>query len=101
MAADDGGADGPHRLSPGEAALATEAVRLRATLDDPGRFDDGTGPAAVAGIDAAEVARRLDATPYEGNDPTGTWPDDVVGVTDVPGGVVLTQPRGCAPQMPG
>ncbi|MDR6592263.1 ankyrin repeat domain-containing protein [Saccharothrix longispora] len=94
-------ADGPHRLSPGEAALATEAVRLKAALDDPGRFDDGTGLAAVAGIDAAEVARRLDATPYEGDDPAGTWPGDVVGVTDVPGGAVLTQPWGYAPQTPG
>ncbi|MFF5927001.1 ankyrin repeat domain-containing protein [Streptomyces hydrogenans] len=96
-------------LSPGERATAEEARRLLAALGE--FYYDGLGLACVAGIDAAEAVRRLDGAPV---------PDDVmeefldapydydmdeslrfVGVTSVPGGCVVTQPWGYAPQMPG
>lgn len=93
-------------LTPAEAAAATEAGRLIGVL---GRFHhEGLGIACVAGIDVAEAARRLGASPVEEDvaeflDEEVADFDDltVVGATDVPGGVVLTQPWGYAPNMPG
>ncbi|MER5256037.1 ankyrin repeat domain-containing protein [Streptomyces sp. NPDC002855] len=100
---------GERGLTPAESAAATEGRRLTAALGD---LDvDGTGLACVAGIDVAEAARRLGAEPYE--DPeletfvADPWSYDmdeflpVIGATDVPGGCVLTQPWGYAPEMPG
>ncbi|WP_308114147.1 ankyrin repeat domain-containing protein [Streptomyces brasiliscabiei] len=90
-----------------------EAHRLTAAL---GEFDyDGTGLACVAGIDAAEAVRRLEAAPVVDGDrlevlhePLGdpyAYDMDkslhIVGVTSVPGGCVVTQPWGYAPQMTG
>jgi hypothetical protein len=65
----------------------------------------------VAGIDAAEAVRRLEATPVEGEVidevPEAPYEYDmdeslqIIGVTSVPGGCVVTQPWGYAPLMPG
>ena len=100
-------------LSDTERAAAQEARRLTVAL---GEFDyDGMGLACVAGIDAAEAVRRLQATPVVDDgllgvlnemleDPYAHDMDEslhIVGVTSVPGGCVLTQPWGYAPQMPG
>ncbi|WP_367047587.1 ankyrin repeat domain-containing protein [Streptomyces sp. Je 1-332] len=100
---------GERGLTPAESAAATEARRLTAALGDLDH--DGTGLACVAGIDAAEAARRLGAGPYEDpeldlllEDPVSYDADDslqIIGATDVPGGCVITQPWGYAPQMPG
>lgn len=100
---------GEQGLTPAEAAAATEGRRLTAALGD---LDyDGMGLACVAGIDAAEAARRLGAEPYEdpeldafAEDPWSYDTDEslqIIGATDVPGGCVITQPWGYAPQMPG
>ncbi|MET9922193.1 ankyrin repeat domain-containing protein [Streptomyces sp. NPDC006435] len=97
------------RLTGTERAAAREARRLLAAL---GEFHhDGFGLACVAGIDAAEAVRRLEATPVR-DEVTDEMPDDpyeydmdenlrIIGVTSVPGGCVVTQPWGYAPQMPG
>ncbi|MDT7787408.1 MAG: hypothetical protein QOF58_5827, partial [Pseudonocardiales bacterium] len=61
---------------------------------------DGFSIACVAGIDAAEVARRLEAyvVPEVPDvfdrwaDPFGADTERAVGVTDVPGGCVVMQP---------
>ncbi|MGW6023866.1 ankyrin repeat domain-containing protein [Streptomyces sp. NPDC055099] len=100
---------GQRGLTPAESAAATEGRRLTAALAD--LHYEGTGLACVAGIDAAEAARRLGAEPYEDpeldvllEDPLSYDMDEslqVIGATDVPGGCVLTQPWGYAPQMPG
>ncbi|GAA3090203.1 ankyrin repeat domain-containing protein [Streptomyces rectiviolaceus] len=100
---------GERGLTPAESAAATEGRRLTAALGD--LHYEGTGLACVAGIDAAEAARRLGTEPYE--DPEldslleDLWTYDmdeslrIIGATDVPGGCVITQPWGYAPQMPG
>ncbi|SNS24376.1 Ankyrin repeat-containing protein [Streptosporangium subroseum] len=98
------GVDG---LTADEASAVAEAKRLTAALSDP--ECTGLGLACVAGISAAEAARRLDAT-VEAADP-GKFLDEIspfdeesrafVGVTDVPGGCVVTQPWGHLPQTPG
>ncbi|MFF5448478.1 ankyrin repeat domain-containing protein [Streptomyces sp. NPDC012888] len=96
-------------LTDRERAAAQEAVRLLAAL---GEFHyEGMGMACVAGIDADEAVRRLEATPaptevidelledwyaYDGDDSLR-----MLGVTSVPGGCVVTQPWGYAPKMPG
>lgn len=96
-------------LTDTERAAAQEARRLTTAL---GAFDyDGTGLACVAGIDAAEAVRRLQATPVADDvidelldDPYAYDMDEslqIIGVTSVPGGCVVTQPWGYAPQMPG
>ncbi|MEU8621574.1 ankyrin repeat domain-containing protein [Streptomyces sp. NPDC048623] len=96
-------------LTAAERAAAEEARRLIAAL---GEFHyDGTGLACVAGIDAAEAVRRLEAAPVEDEivdelleDPYAYDMDEslrVIGVTSVPGGCIVTQPWGYAPQMPG
>lgn len=100
---------GERGLTPAESAAATEGRRLTAALGD--LYYEGTGLACVAGIDAAEAARRLGAEPYEDpeldmllEDPVSYDTDEslqIIGATDVPGGCVITQPWGYAPQMPG
>ena len=97
------------RLTDTERAAAEEADRLTAAL---GTFHyEGTGLACVAGIDSAEAVRRLEAAPVEDEvidelleDPYDYDTDEslrIVGVTSVPGGCVVTQPWGYAPNMPG
>ncbi|NJP80858.1 ankyrin repeat domain-containing protein [Streptomyces sp. AA8] len=94
-------------LSPAERALVLEAERLRAALADC-RHPIGLGLACVAGIDAEEAIRRLDATPLQGsrlhalqeNHLAGCTIDRdmrIVGVTTVPGGCIVTQPWGFTP----
>jgi hypothetical protein len=94
-------------LSAAEADAVTESRRLIAAL---GTFwSDGLGLACVAGIDAAEAARRLGAARVDDIDVDAYLEDPpfddesltIVGATDVPGGCVITQPWGYAPQMPG
>ncbi|MGV9697135.1 ankyrin repeat domain-containing protein [Streptomyces sp. NPDC003470] len=97
------------RLTDTEREAAEEAHRLTTAL---GTFHyDGTGLACVAGIDAAEAVRRLEAAPADEEvvdelleDPYQYDMDEslgIIGVTSVPGGCVVTQPWGYAPQMPG
>lgn len=97
------------RLTDAERAAAEDAVRLIEALG--GCHDDGLGLACVAGVDAAEAVRRLEATPVPDEvvdevleDPYAYETEDIlhiVGVTSVPGGCVVTQPWGYGPQMPG
>ncbi|MFI9311036.1 ankyrin repeat domain-containing protein [Streptomyces triculaminicus] len=92
-------------LSDTERAAAQQAQQLLTVLGDTHYV--GLGLACVAGIDAPEAIRRLEATPVEGSrlhalhEPS--WEEDLrtVGVTTVPGGCIVTQPWGYAPQMPG
>ncbi|MCF3106936.1 ankyrin repeat domain-containing protein [Streptomyces roseoverticillatus] len=102
--------EGQPGLSESERAAVQEAGRLLAALGD--RYCEGLGLACVADIDAAEAIRRLEATPVEGSrldalqeDPLAGHDMDedmrIVGVTTVPGGCIVTQPWGYAPQMPG
>ncbi|KKK07716.1 ankyrin repeat domain-containing protein [Micromonospora sp. HK10] len=86
-------------LTDAERDAVAEARRLIAALGEI--WYDGIGLACVAGLDAAEVVRRLDATPVPEAEATGAATLDIVGVTDVPGGCVVTQPWGYAPQQPG
>ncbi|MGC4813345.1 hypothetical protein ACLQ29_22695 [Micromonospora sp. DT228] len=108
-------------LSPAER----EAVELAGELGDRLQVDhyDGTGLLCVAGIDAIEAIRRLDGTPMTEDDLLAHYDVDVdedpepgdehdwfwlsetsdlllVGVTDVPGGCVITQPWGYQPRTP-
>jgi hypothetical protein len=95
-------------LTATERTAAQEGRRLVAALGDI--HYDGTGLACVAGIDAEEAIRRLEATPG-GARPAELLDDpdeydmeeslQIIGVTSVPGGCVVTQPWGYAPQMPG
>ncbi|WP_307845499.1 ankyrin repeat domain-containing protein [Planomonospora sp. ID67723] len=94
-------------LSPAEAATAAEARRLIAALGEAG--EDNLGVACVANITAAEAARRLEARPVDDADTEAVlsdpWSDPdaslkIVGITDVPGGCVVTQPWGYAPSTP-
>lgn len=97
------------RLTDTERAAAEESTRLISALGS--FYYDGTGLACVAGIDAAEAVRRLEATPTSEEvidelleDPYAYDLDEtlqIIGVTSVPGGCVVTQPWGYAPQMPG
>ncbi|MGW7447114.1 ankyrin repeat domain-containing protein [Kitasatospora sp. NPDC054795] len=94
---------------PGLTAAERAAVqRGRQLLQALGRFHyEGTGLACIAGIDAAEAIRRLDATPADEefmvrflDYPYEYGRDErllVAGVTTVPGGCVVTQPWGYAP----
>ncbi|WP_406862568.1 ankyrin repeat domain-containing protein [Streptomyces sp. HUAS MG47] len=93
-------------LTPAEAATATEGRRLVAALGD--LWTEGLGLACVAGIDADEAVRRLEATPTELPEEPGEFAYEYdfdetlsyVGVTTVPGGCVVTQPWGYMPQTP-
>ncbi|MER5503848.1 ankyrin repeat domain-containing protein [Streptomyces sp. NPDC002766] len=96
-------------LTEAERAVAEEGRRLGAALGD--FHYEGFGLACVAGIDAEEAIRRLEATPADAElladvleDPYDYELDDIlrlVGVTTVPGGCVVTQPWGYGPSMPG
>ncbi|MBI0382252.1 hypothetical protein JBE27_39825, partial [Streptomyces albiflaviniger] len=97
------------RLTQAERTAADEAARLIAALGD---FDyEGTGLACVAGIDAVEAVRRLEAVPAQDEAVAELlerrYADEmdetfrIVGVTSVPGGCVVTQPWGYVPHMPG
>ncbi len=95
-------------LSRAEAAAGAEARRLLAALGTP--WIEGASLACVAGVDAAEVARRLGAVrldvPGPISDVVGGNPlDDVnlrtVGATDVPGGCVVSQPWAFGASTPG
>ncbi|MET9887329.1 ankyrin repeat domain-containing protein [Streptomyces sp. NPDC006430] len=96
-------------LSGAERTAAREGRRLVAALGSI--HVEGTGLACVAGIDAEEAVRRLEATPADVEEPEALldepWAYEldeslrIVGVTTVPGGCVVTQPWGYAPSMPG
>ncbi|MEV4317183.1 ankyrin repeat domain-containing protein [Actinocrispum sp. NPDC049592] len=104
---------GPHRdlfggagsLSEVESSAVVEAERLNALLADA--WNDGLGLACVAGIDAAEAVRRLEAVlvpPYEQDEDGYEWADYgllVMWATDVPGGCVVAQPWGYQVSAPG
>ncbi|MEU9111732.1 ankyrin repeat domain-containing protein [Streptomyces sp. NPDC048483] len=101
--------EGERGLTEAERAASQEGKRLVAALGD--LCYEGTGLACVAGIDAPEAVRRLEATPAAGQDLEELLEDpseydmdeglQIIGVTTVPGGCVVTQPWGYAPQMPG
>ncbi|MEV8590731.1 ankyrin repeat domain-containing protein [Streptomyces sp. NPDC051180] len=97
------------RLSAAERAAADEATRLVGVVGGPP--PEGLGLACVAGVDAAEAVRRLEASPVPDEEAEEVVEDPyayeaeeilpIVGVTSVPGGCVVTQPWGHAPSMPG
>lgn len=101
--------EGERGLTEAERAAAQEGGRLVAALGS--LYYEGTGLACVAGIDAEEAIRRLEAPLVARDeldelleDPYAYDMDDslrIIGVTTVPGGCVVTQPWGYAPQMPG
>ncbi|GAA2653535.1 ankyrin repeat domain-containing protein [Nonomuraea recticatena] len=88
-------------LSEPETAAVAEAQRLINALGD---FDyDGLSIECVSGMNAADAAQRLNATPVDEaqvqelmEDPWSAEDDgeSVVGITNVPGGCVITQPWG-------
>ncbi|SEQ32255.1 ankyrin repeat domain-containing protein [Lentzea albida] len=84
-------------LTPEERAAIAERDRLVAALGGVPR-DDGHSLACVAGIDAETAVHRLEAEPVEVTEQVWTWDADqaVVGVTTVPGGCVVMQPKGFA-----
>lgn len=84
-------------LSATESAAVAESRRLVGALGTI--YADGTGLACVSGVSASEVIHRLGATAVDAV-PDGSPPDRFVGVTDVPGGCVVTQPWGYAPRTP-
>ncbi|WP_254716072.1 ankyrin repeat domain-containing protein [Actinomadura sp. WMMB 499] len=91
-------------LTEDEAVLVSIAPRLN-ELFAPGA-DEGAGLACVTGIDADEAVRRLDGVLLDARQVDTAEDDmdddmDIVGVTDVPGGCVVVQPWGYAPQMTG
>src|SRR5690606_41445802 len=100
-------------LSDTEQAAAQEAHRLTTALGE--FYYDGMRLACVTGIDAAEAVRRLETTPVADGElldmlnelleePYAYDTDEslqIIGVTSVPGGCVVTQPWGYAPSMPG
>ncbi|MER6674535.1 DUF6461 domain-containing protein [Streptomyces sp. NPDC000983] len=99
-------AAGEPGLTEAEQAVADEGRRLTAALG--GCYLDGLGLACVAGIDAEEAIRRLAAAPADPELMEELIEDFLdfdmdeslryVGVTTVPGGCVVTQPWGYAPQ---
>ncbi|MEQ4726243.1 ankyrin repeat domain-containing protein [Nonomuraea sp. B19D2] len=86
-------------LAEAEAAAVAEAERLTGAL---GRIEwDGHSLACVRGISAAEAARRLAAEPADEEeleeimeDPFDDEAMQVIGLTDVPGGCVVSQQWG-------
>ncbi|MEV7801754.1 ankyrin repeat domain-containing protein [Microbispora sp. NPDC088329] len=96
-------------LSDAELESVAEARRLIDALGD--FYYDGVAVACVAGVTAAEAARRLDAAPVDGAEVDELLEDDIfedfdenlaiVGITDVPGGCVVSQPWGYMPYATG
>jgi hypothetical protein len=97
-------------LTEAEAAAVTEARRLIDAIGDI--HTEGLSLCCVAGIDAAEAVRRLEATVFEPDDPADMaadmWADTsgeysllTAWVTDVPGGCVVTQPWAYSASTPG
>ncbi|MFI6737072.1 ankyrin repeat domain-containing protein [Nonomuraea sp. NPDC050451] len=95
-------------LSEAEAAAVAEARRLIAALGS--LYYEGLSLACVAGITAAEATRRLEATHADEDDleliEDDPWSDfdrclTIVGITDVPGGCVISQPWGYGASTPG
>ncbi|MGY0235421.1 hypothetical protein [Longispora urticae] len=103
------------RLTPAEVAAAAESLRLRPALAAAARWEGSV--ACVAGIDAAECAHRLGASPLEpalagaldeAADGQGWFSvfDNldaslpVLGVADVPGGCVVVQPWAYTAALP-
>ncbi|WP_412075297.1 ankyrin repeat domain-containing protein [Streptomyces xanthophaeus] len=101
--------EGKTGLSLVERTAARAGKRLVAALAD--LHYEGTGLACVAGIDTEEAIRRLEATPAGGEEVEQLLEEpwaynfdgslQIVGVTTVRGGCVVTQPWGYAPSMPG
>ncbi|WP_182905114.1 ankyrin repeat domain-containing protein [Microbispora sp. H13382] len=96
-------------LSEAELNAVAEARRLVDALGD--FYYDGLSLACVPGVTAAEAVRRLGAVPVDGAEVEALFEDDIfedfdgsleiVGVTDVPGGCVVTQPWGYMSSTPG
>ncbi|MEV6523290.1 ankyrin repeat domain-containing protein [Longispora sp. NPDC051575] len=100
-------------LTPAETAAAEEGHRLTTAIGD--LHSEGDSLACVAGVDAAEAARRLGGTPVEPAEMDTLWEawsvadwndieDEViryVGITDVPGGCVVLQQQGYLVDSPG
>ncbi|MFI6176442.1 ankyrin repeat domain-containing protein [Nonomuraea sp. NPDC051191] len=95
-------------LSDTEAAAVADARHLIDVLGEP--EDDGFSLACVAGVGAAEAARRLEAVPADDADVEELMEDPfadfdnslaIIGVTDVPGGCVVFQPEGYNASTPG
>lgn len=93
-------------LTQAETAAVAEARRL---IDALAEIDaDGMSLCCVGGIDVAEAIRRLDATVVEDeiavDDMWDATDDDesllTLGVTDVPGGCVVSQPWAYGASMP-
>lgn len=95
-------------LTEAESAAVAEAERL---IDVLGVTEyDGFSLACVRGVSAAEAARRLAAEPADEDeweqvmeDPFDGFEEEAmrfVGVTDVPGGCVVTQPWGYLASTP-
>jgi hypothetical protein len=92
-------------LTEAETAAVAEAHRLTDALG--GIDGDGMSLCCVGGIDAAEAVRRLDATVVEDEiavedmwDATDDESIRTLGVTDVPGGCVVSQPWAYGASMP-
>lgn len=101
---------GTQGLSQSESAAVAEAHRLIGALAD--FHYEGSSLSCVGGIDAAEAVRRLDATVVEYDSPESMaeafeydpLSEDAlltVGVTDVPGGCVVSQPSAYGASTPG
>ncbi|MEW1838998.1 ankyrin repeat domain-containing protein [Nonomuraea angiospora] len=94
-------------LSEVEAAAAAEAKRLIPALGD--FYYGGLSLACVADVSAAEATARLEATPADDVNIDALYeawwnvPDAemIVGITDVPGGCVITQPWEITASTPG
>ncbi|SNT64497.1 Ankyrin repeat-containing protein, partial [Streptosporangium subroseum] len=94
-------------LSEAEAAAVAEARRLIPALGD--LYYDGLSLACVAELSAAEATARLEAAPADDVDIDALYeawwnnPDAnlIIGITDVPGGCVITQPWGNTASTPG
>lgn len=94
-------------LSEAEAPTAAEAKRLIPALGD--FYYDGLSLACAADVSAAEAIARLEATPADDVDIDALYEawynvpdaDMIVGISDVPGGCVITQPWGNTPSTPG
>ncbi|MCA2211583.1 ankyrin repeat domain-containing protein [Jidongwangia harbinensis] len=92
-------------LTEAEAAAVAESRRL---IDALAEIDaEGMSLCCVGGIDAAEAVRRLQATVVEDEiavadmwDATDDESMQTLGVTDVPGGCVVSQPWAYGASMP-